>query len=94
MRLCADEGKGQTLATEIKRVHVRSGVESVVIWSLGQVFLVWLHTVLFLASTLHARGLRTSCRIGRHHISLLQINQPVNLQTSPPPPLLHPHASS
>jgi hypothetical protein len=89
MRLCADEGRGQTMATEIKRVHARSGVESVVIWSLGQVFLVWLHTVVFLASTLHARGLRTSCRIGRHHISLLQSNQPENLQTSrhsPPPP--------
>jgi hypothetical protein len=87
MRLCADEGKGQTMAAEIKRVHGRSGVEVVVIWSLGKVFLVWLHTVLFLASTLQARDLRTSRRIGRHHISLLQSNQPVNLQTSRSPPL-------
>jgi len=85
MRLCADEGKGQTMATEIKRVHGRSGVEAVVIWSLSQMFLVWLHTVLFLASTLQATGLRTSHRIVRHHISLLHGNQPVNLQTSPPP---------
>jgi len=88
MRLCADEGMGQTMATEIKRVHGRSGVEAVVIRSLGQMFLVWLHAVLFLASTLQATGLRTSCRIGRHHISLLHCNQPVNLQTSrtPTPP--------
>jgi hypothetical protein len=59
MRLCADEARGQAVAAEIKRVRGRSGVGSVVIWSLGQVFLVWLHAVLFLASTLQTRGLRT-----------------------------------